>query len=100
MTIEEYLKLKIKHLIFPSGLEVDIKMPSLKAVLPHIYKTPVDLIAIIDEVGKGFPDNLSIEDLIPEDFVYLIETIKSFFGVQPFQDGSQSPNGLENTHSK
>ncbi|NLH62463.1 MAG: hypothetical protein GX452_13775 [Ignavibacteriales bacterium] len=83
MTIEEYKQLnsRIKHLVFPSGLEIDIELPK-----------PIDFLesGILDakkgtEMLKMFlaliklPDGLTINDLNFTDFIFFQNYLKDFF---------------------
>lgn len=88
MTIQEYKELsrqrRFKKFIFPSGLEIEIEIPTTKEFLDEIMKSEdlktneiYDL--FLKLIEKKFPDGLLIEDLLPEDFAYFMGEINNFF---------------------
>lgn len=75
----EYQSLKEK-LEFPSGLVLEITPPSVLSMLSIGRKEGSDVLDLLREVAKGFPEGFTIEDIRkPEDFHFLTEWVNRFF---------------------
>lgn len=81
MTVEEYRKLGIKKLSFPSGLEVSITLPSAQVVL-GIFSEGLSNTEMVKRMldASEFSDGLMVSDIKDlEDYTYLATTISGFF---------------------
>ena len=85
MDIKEYkaksLKDRTLHVKLPSGLEIDIGLPTPKQAFLSIDTSKMSdtevAIALMDVVT--LPKGLTVEDFTYEDFVALMEKVSSFF---------------------
>ena len=78
---------RVKDLSFPSGLKFTITLPSGPEVIRAISKVQSKEIGTAEALGvflklieKQFPEGLTLDDLTWQDFSYLNEVIKDFFG--------------------
>lgn len=106
MTPDEYRN-QLTVLTFPSGLQLAIKPPSV-AKLMTLQRTILggkkvtdaaylDFLAqVMQEVGQGFPDGFTLDDLTdPQDWAYLEQYSLGFFPTMHFQGSAltQTPSG-------
>jgi hypothetical protein len=81
MNVEEYKKLGIRELTFPSGLVVSITLPSAQSVLAIFSEKPnsQEMVKRMLEASK-FSDGLEVEDIKDlDDYTYLASVLTDFF---------------------
>lgn len=84
MTIDEYKKnnSRIHHIVFPSGLELDIEFPSALQILQSgVIEDNTNPASIANKILTmiKFPDGFSADDLTFQDLTYLYNQIAAFF---------------------
>lgn len=84
MNLEEYKQKndRNRHLTFPSGLEIDIVLPSPMDFLESGILDSENKTKMIETFLKSikFPEGFSVDDLNLKDFSYLLEFVNNFFG--------------------
>lgn len=82
MNAEEYKKRR-EHIIFPSGLELDITPPSAIGLLEGIQAASdgfEKMKAMMCIVGAGFPEGITVKDINdPKDVAFMVDYVESFF---------------------
>ena len=93
MDIKEYKEKNVVHLKFPSGLELDVGLPSGWTLLFETkVKSKDEMEGLKDILTKlSFPEGFTVKDLNPTDFIWLIQWVNGFFSqIQKSLNGSQS----------
>lgn len=93
MNAEEY-KHRKEHLVFPSGLELDITPPSALDLLDAINGAGdgrEQVKSIMELLGKGFPKGITPYDINDaKDVMFMVEYVQSFFGSIAPQESQES----------
>ena len=81
---KEYsLKKRTKHILLPSGLEFDIVLPPVYTIVFELGNAdPTDDDGVTAEKllsSIKLPDDLTVDDFLPEDFVVLVQQVTDFF---------------------
>lgn len=94
MDIKEYKEYSKKqltqHIVFTSGLEIDIILPTPEELLESKVfdsKTTKETIKELLKLIK-LPEGLTIADLTMKDYLFLQENLTNFFIGEEFQIGS------------